>query len=208
MRKYLGRFAALAFVALTVSACASRGATFQPIEHIPPGQAIIYLYRPFTIYNPFRLPQPPWNVVHDGTVIATLEENTYIAYVAEPGEVALELNPGIMFPNTETTMLVQAGTVYWVKLDWEMRGLLNLPGLHHTTAADAEEEIATCVRRPGSYLERPRADTPTQAPDPALPTDAQETPTAPTGTAPAVKTTNTEPVSTEEDAESDCETED
>jgi hypothetical protein len=126
----LGLLAALA-------GCATLGPPFQSLTSIPPGKAVVYIYRPpklvgsaisFTV-NAGELP------------VATLSNGGYFPYIAEPGRIDF-------WAVTETTSFVildvAAGMEYYLKGTIGMGILTGRPHLEQVHPALGRLEILDC----------------------------------------------------------------
>jgi len=122
-------------VAVLLAGCAT-GAPFTKLGTIPPGKAVIYIYRPS-----FMGAAIVYDVKRGDDVIITTKARGYYPYVTDPGEVEL-------WARTESkasvTLDVKAGEVYYVKAGVGVGLLAGRPRLNVVLASEAEEEIAGC----------------------------------------------------------------
>ena len=133
MRERSARLLLLA--AMVLAGCAT-GEPFKKLETIPPGKAVIYIYRPSAMGAAIA-----YDVKRGERVIITMKARGYYPYVTDPGEVEL-------WAQTESkasvTLDVKVGEVYYVKAGIGVGFLVGRPRLNPVLAHEAEEEITDC----------------------------------------------------------------
>jgi len=93
---------------LVVSSCATGGTPFQAITEIPPGKALVYLYRPGSLLGG----GPEYDVAVGDERIAALAPGGYIPYFARPGHAEFWAHTqaiGVL------TAKLTAGKVYYLR---------------------------------------------------------------------------------------------
>lgn len=122
---------------ILLSGCATLGPKFHQATKIPDGMALVYVYRPSSIFGVAA----PYDVKVGDSVIATLHDGGYFPYYAKPGELEL-------WAKTETrsavTLTVKAGEIYYVKGTVRTGLFLKRPHLIPVPTSVGEAEIVEC----------------------------------------------------------------
>ena len=127
----------LLVVALVLSGCAN-GPGFKKVEDIPPGKALIYIYRPPTMVGAALVPA----VVINKLNAIQLTMGGYYPYFSDPGEVTVAV---IHTGRKAITLPVKAGETYYLKAGTIIMGA---PYLEAFNADAALPELAECKRLP------------------------------------------------------------
>ena len=93
---------------LTVLSCATGGTPFEAVTEIPPGRALVYLYRPGSLLGG----GPAYDVAVGDERIAALAPGGYIPYFARPGRAEFWAHTqaiGVL------TAELEAGKVYYLR---------------------------------------------------------------------------------------------
>jgi hypothetical protein len=150
---HIPRIALTAAAASALSACAS-GPAFEPVDSVPPGHAVVYVYRPSANVAKFAY----WNIHMNGVPVGELDDGDYIRTYPPAGDVRYTgewdvhwvfflnrlVNPG---PDVrECSLTVEEGRTYYVRHDWGKASLLGYqePALVETTEEVALEQIREC----------------------------------------------------------------
>ena len=151
--------ALMALVVLTIAAsgCSSykaKGPLYSAAATPPPGQALIYIYRP--PHETFGW-QRVYFVHADGTRLKDLKFGGYYPYETNPGHVKLDSVTHLSFGHVADIAVeraavgganleidAQAGQVYYVKMHPESHFTYIEPKLLLMTNADGESEIKEC----------------------------------------------------------------
>ena len=136
-RTMMGRGATIVIVLVTalLAGCVT-GAKFQKIESVPPGKAVIYIYRPSTLGAAIA-----YDIRHGDKVVVTMKAMGYYPYVADPGEVELSARTE---SKASVTLDVKADETYYVKATISMGFLVGRPRLVVVSVSEAEKEISDC----------------------------------------------------------------
>ncbi|TAL09281.1 MAG: DUF2846 domain-containing protein [Nitrospirae bacterium] len=115
---------------------------YQRVEAIPPGKALVYIYRP----GGFLGGAVYYDVRANGTVVTTLYRGGYYPYIAEPAEIEFSAKTEA---TDSVTIDVKAGQTYYIKGTVGVGFVVGRPHLTVVPASDAESEIAECKLLPG-----------------------------------------------------------
>jgi uncharacterized protein DUF2846 len=126
----------LAMVSLVALAACATGAKFQTVDTIPPGKAVIYIYRPSSLGAAIT-----YDVKHKDRVVITTKAFGYYPYVTDPGEVELSAQTE---SKSSVTLDVKPGEIYYVKAVVSMGFLVGRPRLVVVSADEAKKDIAEC----------------------------------------------------------------
>ena len=103
----------VSFIFLT--GCMASGPIFSPVEKADSGKAVVYIYRPFTIFHCMWAP----DIYIDEVKHGPLKNNGYLVYFIEPGKRIIEIR-GTMFSETTTFLTLypdlDAGKDYYFRL--------------------------------------------------------------------------------------------
>ena len=124
-------------VALAISGCAA-GPDFKKVDEIPQGKALIYIYRPPTMWGAALTP----SVVIDKLNAIQLTVGGYYPYLSDPGEVTIAL---IHTGRMATKLPVKTGQTYYVKATLQVMGA---PYIEALSADAAQPELSECKRLP------------------------------------------------------------
>ena len=122
---------------LAISGCATGGTPFQAITEIPPGKALVYLYRP----GSFMGGGPEYDVAVGDERIAALAPGGYIPYFARPGRAEFWAHTqaiGVL------TAELTAGQVYYLRGGIQSDVGTKRPSLEQVGKAVAMAELAKC----------------------------------------------------------------
>jgi hypothetical protein len=122
---------------LTVSSCATGGTPFQAITEIPPGKALVYLYRP----GSFTGGGPAYDVAVGDERIATLAPGGYIPYFARPGHAEFWAHTqaiGVL------TAELKSGQVYYLRGGIQSDVGTKRPSFEQVGEGVAMAELAKC----------------------------------------------------------------
>jgi hypothetical protein len=122
---------------LVIAGCATLGPAFQPVNSIPEGVGLIYLYRESAFFGG----GVTYDVKVGETVITTLPSGGYYPYLVKPGEVELWAKTEA---RSAVTVDVKAGEVYYVKGEVGVGFLVGRPHLRVVTREKGEQEIKDC----------------------------------------------------------------
>lgn len=133
-----------------LGACQHLGPKFQPTA-VPPGKAVVYVYRPISdAQTGYALiddaGQPigslgSYQVRANDEVLGRLLSGSYVAHVAEPGELVLA---GRLERVTNLTLRVEAGRTYYVRAGTALGVVFPRVVLEEVPEADAGPQIALC----------------------------------------------------------------
>jgi hypothetical protein len=135
--KSLVALASLLFGLLAISGCATGGTPFQAVTEIPPGKALVYIYRP----GSFLGGGPEYDVAVGDERIAALAPGGYIPYFARPGRAEFWAHTQAI----EVLMAeLTAGQVYYLRGGIQSDVGTKRPSLEQVGQAVAMAELAKC----------------------------------------------------------------
>lgn len=143
LRGALVGFALLGCVGVTTGCGSSLGATFRPLEQVPPEQAVVYVYRP----RGFAGSAVVYTVNANGVPISKLPTGSYFTYVTAPGEIEFSAKTEV---TNSIVVSAQAGGTYYVRGGVTMGAFVGHPSLLQVAQAQGEREIAKCKLAPGA----------------------------------------------------------
>jgi len=130
--------------ALGTGGCApTLNQTYQRLDRIPEGKAVVYLYR--THYNPFMGDALTVDVTANGVPIHSIYNSTYYPYIADPGMVEFTAN-AFLTPKETLSVFLKPGASYYFKIVF-------IPGTHNrgnylkpllVPETEAELDLAQC----------------------------------------------------------------
>lgn len=108
-----GRFIAVLLVAMLIAGCGPKlGKAFVKLDNIPPGKAVVYLYRPLGGIGYIL----PIDIYSNEALIVSMPHQSYYPYLVEPGEVEFNSRHGVTKQVHESiTIQAKAGQAYFVK---------------------------------------------------------------------------------------------
>ena len=127
--------AAIPFLA-NLAGCATQGASFAPANEVPPGKALIYVYRPYAFGG--AVYTPTVTLGHDISI--ALKLGGYYAYVAPPGPILLRITE---IGTRSTTLDVKAGETYYYRGGLVIMGA-GFPSFGRVEATEALPELKEC----------------------------------------------------------------
>lgn len=150
-------FLALLILSLGSGGCASykaKGPLYSPSASTPPGQAVIYIYRP--PHETFGW-QRVYFVYANGSRLRDLKFGGYYPYETPPGDIQLSSVTKLAFGHVVDIAIersavgaaklefkAQAGQAYYVKMHPESHFTYIQPKLFLMTNSDAQGEIKEC----------------------------------------------------------------
>jgi len=126
-----------------VLGCAASGASFRPIESIPEGKAVVYIYRPNSLIGGGIR----YHVAVGNQRIVYLIRGGYFPYLAEPGETEF-------WARTEAKETItsdfKAGEVYYLKGTVGIGLAVGRPRFEFVSQEIGAEEVAKCKLLPAA----------------------------------------------------------
>jgi hypothetical protein len=134
--------------ALKVGGCAlTLNQTYQRLDHVPEGKAVVYIYRTPFVGGAFAV-----DVTANGVPVNSIHTSTYYPYVAAPGMVEFTAN-ALLTPKETLSVFLKPGASYYLKIVFVPR--TRTEGAHLkpllVPEGEAEQELADCklLREPG-----------------------------------------------------------
>jgi len=127
-----------ALVAATIlSGCATTGAAFVPVEDVPEGQALVYVYR----VPSFTGSAISYDVKVDGEIIGKMKNGAYFYTTVAPGSYVISAKT-----ESEYTLNAdfEAGETYYIRGGITVGLLVGRPKLELVFPATGEKEITDC----------------------------------------------------------------
>ena len=137
MRHGYRSLAVLLVGVLLLGGCATLGPVYRPVDAIPDGMALIYIYRE----SQFIGAGVAYDVKVGETVVTTLHSGGYYPYFVKPGEVELWARTEA---KSAVTVDVKAGEVYYVKGEVGVGFFVGRPHLRVVAREKGEKEIKEC----------------------------------------------------------------
>jgi hypothetical protein len=178
MRHRLPSLGTLLIGVLLVVGCATLGPSFQPVDKIPEGMGLIYIYRVPEVAGEAL----SYDVKVRDMIVTTLRSGGYYPYLVTPGEVQLwartaarpsSFRHGTPAPErvevdllrltqiealvkSAVTVDVKAGEVYYVKGEAGVRFFVGRPRLRVVPSEEGKKEIQRCqlIPEPPSQTKR------------------------------------------------------
>ena len=137
-----GCFIALLFALTLMGGCGPKlGKNFVKLDSIPPGKAVVYLYRRFGNLGYII----PIDIYSNDTLIVTMPHESYYPYLVEPGEVEFNSRHGITKRVHESvTIQARAGQAYFVKTTLRPVGDTTQASLEAMPLEEGADEIREC----------------------------------------------------------------
>lgn len=133
-RAVKGLIAVLAVAQLT--ACAG-GAAFKRVEEVPADKALVYIYRPSSMFGMAI----HYNVRVNDKVVTDLRNGGYFPYIGSPGELVFSAKTEA---SSSVTLDAKAGQTYYVKGTVGLGAFAGRPHLTLVPLAEGAEEIKDC----------------------------------------------------------------
>jgi hypothetical protein len=131
--------ASLLCASVAVSGCAAGGAPFQAVAEIPPGKALVYLYRPGSFLGLGG--GPDYDVAVGDERIAALAPGGYIPYFARPGRAEFWAHTQAV---SVLTAQLKAGGTYYLRGGIQSDVGTKRPSLELVGEDVARSELAKC----------------------------------------------------------------
>jgi hypothetical protein len=126
-----------ALLLIGATGCASLGEPYRPVDTIPAGKALVYIYRPPSLGGAAIS-----YTVHAGqTPVGKLPNGGYRSYLADPGETEFWAKTE---SRSSVTEVLEAGKTYYLKGTVAVGILAGRPRLTFQTEAIGRTEIASC----------------------------------------------------------------
>ena len=106
-------------IAVLATGCTAAGPLYRPIEIIPPGQALVYVYR----QPSFAFSAQSVNIRVDGETVAKLLNGGYTAMGLSPGDHTLTLYVGMFLSRLHQKVHMEAGQTYFFAMRARSFGL-------------------------------------------------------------------------------------
>jgi hypothetical protein len=131
----------IASVLLLCVGCATSGPPFEAVREVPPGKALVYIYRPSGLIGG----GVRYHVAARGERIVFLKPGGYFPYIAEPGEI--EFWAQTEAKDSITTDL-EPGETYYLKGTVGVGMLVGRPRFEFVDESRGWKEIRECVLLP------------------------------------------------------------
>ena len=123
---------------LLLVGCAASGPKFAPLDSIPEGKALVYIYRPNSIIGGAIR----FHVAVGGERIVYLIRGGYYPYFADPGETTFWARTEA---KAETTEYLEAGETYYLKGGVGIGLMVGRPRLSFEDADAGAKAVKKCV---------------------------------------------------------------
>ena len=136
-------FVLSALLVIGATGCASLGEPYKPIDTIPAGKALVYIYRPSSFVGGAIS-----YTVHAGeTPVVKLANGGYASFLADPGETEFWAKTEA---RSSVTELLEAGKTYYLKGTVGVGIVAGRPKLSFESEAAGRSEIASCRAIPAA----------------------------------------------------------
>ena len=126
---------------LFLAGCAASGAKFTPIDAIPEGKALVYIYRP----NSLMGGAIRYHVAVGDEQIVYLVRGGYYPYLADPGETTFWARTEA---RADVTEVLEPGETYYLQGGVGIGVAVGRPRLAFVDAERGAREVAACVQLP------------------------------------------------------------
>ena len=124
-------------LAIMLTGCGASGPVFKPVDPIPPGKGVVYIYRESSFLGSGVF----GTVTADKTPITKVRNGGYFPYIANPGSVHFEVSTEA---TNEADVTVEAGKEKYLKTSVGMGLLVGHLKFSEVSSSIGKSEIAEC----------------------------------------------------------------